>query len=309
MKKLLTISLTLLILSGSALAQGDGGFAAPFLRLGLGARAISMGSAHVAVADDGFAGYYNAAGLTYLENRYLTTSYSFLPLDRLYHFVSYSQNLQPTAGLSLYWLSTGVDNIDGRDLSGNQTGDLSERGNVFGLAFANRFHRRVSVGISLKVIQHILDLVDESLDASDLLFDIGLLVKPVDRLRIGVQVKDYGGGLTYDTQDLFDQGGSSTDEVPFIVNVGAAYDYSPSLLIAGSVSFNEQQEERVSFGVEYTNTLGYAIRAGTEDTRFSAGAGYNFNLKDGLDSQLDYSLAIGRIGEGETHIFSWIFVF
>ena len=69
-------------------AQGEGGFAAPFLRMGLGARAISMGGAFTAVADDGFASYYNPAGLPYLTKRHFTSTYSFLSLDRQFHYIS-----------------------------------------------------------------------------------------------------------------------------------------------------------------------------------------------------------------------------
>lgn len=44
-------------------------YAGEFLRVGAGARALGMGGAFLAVADDATAGFWNPAGLTYLEHK------------------------------------------------------------------------------------------------------------------------------------------------------------------------------------------------------------------------------------------------
>ena len=219
----LVFLLTLLILPAAAAAQGEGGLAGPFLRMGLGARAIAMGGAQTAIADDGYAAFYNPGGLPFLNKRHFSTTYSLLSLDRRIQYISYSQRLEPLAGLSLFWLRAGTDNIDGRDLSGNHTFDLSESMNVFGLSFANRFHDKVSVGLTIKVIKQSLDLVSNELSADDLLFDIGIMLIPLKDLKIGVQFKDLNGGLSWDTQDIFSRGTISVDSIPYIINVGASY--------------------------------------------------------------------------------------
>ena len=78
MRKIVLLGLCLL-LCGSATgpyAQGQnyvanvsktGTSAANFLRIGVGARALSMGGAFVALADDPTAAYWNVAGLAKLE--------------------------------------------------------------------------------------------------------------------------------------------------------------------------------------------------------------------------------------------------
>lgn len=49
--------------------EGASRYAGDFLALGAGARALGLGSAYVAVADDATAGYWNPAGLSTLESR------------------------------------------------------------------------------------------------------------------------------------------------------------------------------------------------------------------------------------------------
>ena len=55
--------LAFLFVNNLILAQGDGGQAGAFLRYGIGARAMGMGGAFVAVSDDASGLYWNPAGL------------------------------------------------------------------------------------------------------------------------------------------------------------------------------------------------------------------------------------------------------
>lgn len=303
------ISVLLLILPASLLAQGEGGFAAPFLRMGLGARGISMGGAHTAVADDGFAAYYNPAGLPFLTERHFVTTYSFLSLDRQLHFISYSQNLKPTAGLSIYWLGAGTDNIDGRDLSGNHTYDFSENMNAFGISFSNKFHDKFAVGLTMKIVTQSLDLIEDRLSANDLAFDFGIMAIPFDALKLGVTLKDYKGGLTWDTQSIFEFGTKSTDEFPYSLLLGASYSFDNELLIASSFEFNQWQEERIHFGVEYQRNELYSVRIGADDADISFGGGLYYLVSEGIYTNIDYAFQPDFVGEGGTHLFSWEFIF
>jgi hypothetical protein len=59
----------LVLLAGAGPAAGADKYAGEFLRVGAGARALGMGGAFLAVADDATAGYWNPAGLTWLRNK------------------------------------------------------------------------------------------------------------------------------------------------------------------------------------------------------------------------------------------------
>ena len=66
--------------------------AAPFLRMGVGARALGMGGAFTAVADDATASYWNPAGLTKIENIEATFMYAAnMSVDRQLNYFGYAQ--------------------------------------------------------------------------------------------------------------------------------------------------------------------------------------------------------------------------
>ena len=307
--KRIVFLLLFLILPVTASAQGEGGLAGAFLRMGLGARAIAMGGAQTAVADDGFAAFYNPAGLPFLNKKHFSTTYSLLSLDRKIQYISYSQSLKPQAGFSLFWLSAGTDKIDGRDLSGNRTFELSESVNVFGLSFANRFHEKVSIGLTVKVIRHNLDLVSDDLSADDLFFDMGLMVLPLKDLTVAIQLKDLNGGLSWDTQNIFTRGTTSVDSIPYTVNLGASYILNDIFLISTTLEFNQLLQEKFRLGVEYHGNDLYTLRVGTNDDRIAFGGGLFYSVSDNLETEINYAFQQEFSGEGGTHLFSWEFIF
>ena len=84
---------------------GDGGYADAFLRLGLGARAMGMGGAFVAVADDATGGFFNPAGLVQITKRTFGASYRKMTLDRRLSYVAYNHPVRDEATISLAWIN------------------------------------------------------------------------------------------------------------------------------------------------------------------------------------------------------------
>src|SRR6185437_12221378 len=70
--------------SACAWASGPGTTAADILNIGVGARAIGMGEAYVAQADDASSMYWNPAGLALMEERQASFMYSQMVQDLTY---------------------------------------------------------------------------------------------------------------------------------------------------------------------------------------------------------------------------------
>ncbi len=306
--RILIIIISIVLISSNAYSKvgSNAGYAGAFLRMGLGARALGMGNTGVASSADGFASYYNPAALPYISKRHLSVTYYFLSLDREFHYAGFALPLKPTAGASVSWMHAGVSDIQGRTFTGAPD-EIYETGeDVIYLSFAYSFHRKFSIGLSFKILNHTLP----DLKGNGLGFDVGLLFKPIDLIAIGLQFKDISSSYTWNTQDLFEEkGGNYIEKFPQIVKVGIAVKQSKNLLIAGDVEMSDKEDYRVYFGAEYIyRELAY-LRMGMNSASPTLGAGLAYGLLGNLDTHLDYCAVFGLVGEGVTHAFSWEFKF
>src|SRR5580704_17462652 len=74
-------------------SSANGTTAAEFLQLGVGARALTMGQAYTAVADDATAVYWNPAGMTQIENRSATVMHTAYIASSFFDYGAYAQKL------------------------------------------------------------------------------------------------------------------------------------------------------------------------------------------------------------------------
>jgi hypothetical protein len=166
-------------LCASARDSGATRYAGEFLRLGVGARALGMGSAFVGLADDGTAGYWNPAGLATLRTRQFTAMHAeqFGSIVQ-YDYLSYAMPLtapgRPNQGIAVSLIRLGVNDIpDTRgleilDQNGNGVFDypedrllVDESRFVFNsdndvallLSYAREVRRGLSLGGSFKVVR------------------------------------------------------------------------------------------------------------------------------------------------------------
>ncbi|MEL6820965.1 MAG: hypothetical protein AAFP70_04320, partial [Calditrichota bacterium] len=120
MKRLLC---SVLILSSLVFAEGNGGFAGSFLRIGLGARGIAMGNAQVASADYGYGVYYNPGALPMLKDRQFSASFSSMSLDRKFNYVGLALPLKPFGGFNIGWINSGVNDLRAYNSVGQDGGE------------------------------------------------------------------------------------------------------------------------------------------------------------------------------------------
>lgn len=277
--------------SSTLAEEGSGGQAGAFLRMGVGARAVAMGGAFTAIADDATATYWNPAGLGQLKSHQLGAMYSLMSLDRTHNFVSYAHPIGSAGTFGISWINFGVSKIDGRDSYGNPTGDFSNSEMAFMLSYGKSFANTFYIGGSAKYLVH--SLADNK--ASGFGFDVGALLNISDVISIGAVIQDMGSSITWDTFSEHE------DTFPTQIRLGAAV--SPKLVpikLAGEIEKNSEQEAKYHSGVEYWPLTMLAIRGGYSSKGLTAGG--SVRVPAGmLKLQADYAFATDKLDEEAVH--------
>jgi hypothetical protein len=248
--QLLTISRLLFIivaLSSLSQAQSD---PASFARIGLNAKGMSLGNSVSAVTSGNVYTYYNPALASFQNGGSVAASVALLSLDRQLNVLTYTQSLKPTAGLSLGIVNATVSNIDGRDIDGNHTENLSTSENLIFFSFSNRFTENLSIGLSLKVYYY--DLYS-GITSTSVGFDLGAAYKITNEVSVAMVATDLGERYKWDSSKLYGTDGSSfTTKFPNVFKIGLSY----KLPFAKSVISAE-------YDVATSNSLN-GLRAGLE---------------------------------------------
>ena len=304
----LWLALLMLCWSPIGFAQEYGGYAGAFLRMGVGPRAIGMGCAFVAVADDASATYWNPGGLVHNQGRQLLLSYHSLALDRKHHFLSYTQ-LKGDAAWGLSWINAGTDDIVVRDTSGRNGGKLSDKRNAYSFSFAKRIGSRVSFGLTAKLLRY--ELAGQ--DAKGSALDVGILVRPTASLSLGLTIKDLGGRLSWQNT-YWERETTQENEIPSAMVVGVSCRlFDKRLLVAADVNRTKHLGLKGSLGGEFRIVPRLYFRGGATDlsTNDAIEPSFTGGVSIGLSEHLglDYAYMTDPIGAGDSHVWSLTFPF
>jgi len=270
MKRIAVTSLALvLVLSAVVLADGIGAFSA--FKSGIGARALAMGGAFVAVADDATATLWNPAGLAQLnDTRLAGMSTDLYGLGITHQYIG-AVTTFANLGIGLGWERASID------------GQIIDEGGVQGGTFT-----WVEQAIVGSLATNVLDvamaganvkyyLADNGLGdgASGFGFDLGLLVSLGDMFVIGVNAMDLAGStLAWD--------GGATDVISGLYKAGLAMKLADDrLVLAADVDFDGSALGDTHVGVEFQVIDELALRGGVvltdnfQDYYFAVGAGIN----------------------------------
>jgi len=295
----------IVIFPGISNAQTNAGYAGSYLRMGLGARGISMANTLPSGSRDVFGFFYNPAVLPTMETRHFGTTYGFLPLDRLYNYIGFAMPLPPTAGIGLGWFSTGVDDIQGRGFSGQKIETYSVRQHTYMVSFGNQFSKQVSTGVLLKLLRNDL----QEVTASTVGIDLGVIYSPHPRVKIGAAAQHFNAGFSWDTEDVYSQGSTVVNTFPVIYRAGAQIQVLDDLTVLGEYERSDKGAVVFRGAAEWQPIDLTQVRFGIADREVRFGGGLEYGFIGSLDTALDYAVAFGRAGEGASHYFSWSFQF
>lgn len=288
-------------ISNVSAQKSSGGFAGSFSRMGFSPRGMAMGNAMTSVIQEGSYGYYNPA-FAAIESDLIQVDAgtALLPFDRRLNTLHSHFQLPPSAGLSLSILHGSVGNIDGRDLSGYHTENLST--NEFQLIgnFGLRFLESFWAGIALKY--NMARYHPEIPMSSGLGIDLGVLVQPIHKVRIGITVQDLLASYRFSTSDLYGTDSSNNQQYfPVRIIGGLSYQVKENWLVSIDIenrrhsfeSLTVQDEETQSMNRTNETSVSNFMRAGTSyqlHERFTLRAGVQLN---GLDKENDFQPAAG----------------
>ncbi len=293
---------------------GIGKYAGDFLSLGAGARALGMGGANIAIANDANAGYWNPAGLSNV-NYY---QFSLMHEEHFGNLVNYNFasiaipfNDEYTFGVSV--LRLAVDGIpDTRNALFDANGDgildittdfldkskiteFSDADWALFFSASKKINEKINIGANLKLISRAI----AEYSAFGIGFDLGLQYKYSSNLILGVTIQDI-------TTTLVAWETGKNELISPTVKLGGAYKIKVGhSVFMPTIDFDVRFENRrfasnynigfISFdfhgGMEYSYKNLFSIRAGYNDVKqLTFGAGINFPM-----IQFDYSFA--RIAE------------
>lgn len=324
--KIIKLIMTVIVLAISNQAMA-GKYAAEFLRIGVGARALGLGGAYVAIADDGTASYWNPAGLADLSRHQVLFSHIQL-FDNLaqHHFANCSIRLGPKMGLGLSWIRLAVDDIPRYEqLAGTRydrfldpnlrstgipTGYFGDVEDAFLLSIARAVDfdllvgtslipavivSRLSLGVSYKFISQKLDRSEGKGQGLDLGVKLSLMGSAGEghaqsrSLTLGLNLQDLAG-----TPVIWNTSQHTRDQLPINWLMGVSYS-EPIAWLGGQATVSLERDHSYEtfrrLGAELTLFNLVSLRYGLQNDHWAAGAGFRLY---GL--RLDYALVNDELG-------------
>lgn len=269
---------------------------ASFLDIGVGGRALGMGGAYTALADDANSLYWNPAGLSALKKREFTASHAELFESTRHDFLVYAQPLMQGAfAAGVTYLSQGK--IEGRDGLGRPTGGFDASDAALSLGYGRKFEA-ADLGATFKYLRSHIG----STEAQGVAADVGAK-RAFGRTSVGAALRNLGPGLKFQDQ---------RNDLPLRLAVGAAYQFVDGHAAAAEfINGPRGAGTAVSIGGEYQAVKSLYLRAGyTTQTAVTGGSGFDAarGLTMGLGFRnekwsLDYAvLPTGELGR--SHRFS-----
>lgn len=278
-----------------------------FLKIGVSARAVGMGEAVAALAQDGSAMYYNPAALGQNRDTEVLATHIKWPADINYDFMGVTGNI---FGNHFLGVSAGILHMapmmETTEYQPDGTGNyFSFQNHFIGLTYSSRMTDRFSFGITAKRVEE--DLAGNVM--SVWLLDMGTFYwTGFKSLRFSAVLSHFGpqagldGTFSKKVLDKFTGEEIITDtdyqifSAPTVFRVGIAMELleSERQRLTGSVQLNHPVDdaENVVMGMEYAFLKSLVLRGGykfnKDEETFSYGVGFKIPLGK-LKFRVDYA--------------------
>ena len=301
------VACLIIVLASMLAAQrpATGGYPGAFTRFGSNARDVALAGALVADVNGGFLAFANPASVVRVQRRELGLSYLALPLGRSIQSLGIALKLPPGAAVAVSYLRAADESIQGRNSIGEKTGLLSYAEQAVGLTFSNRLTERISFGLMAKLLLN--SLAGET--SQGFAIDVGLLYWRPTGLSLGFRAENITGAYAWRVL-VADGSREYSERLPRLLSAGLRVSARHFTFFAqADALFPEQGGVVNTFrgGLEDQVTEQAVVRIGLNHLTPTGGVGLLFSLREPLDSRVDYTLSLGKAGEGWGHLFSWLF--
>jgi hypothetical protein len=340
-QKLITFLMILLVLPLTLHAQFSskitkvGTTAAQFLKIDAGARAIGMGGAFVAAANDATSLYWNPAGIAGVERKEIHVMHANWLGDTDFDFAAVVLPLGEFGSFGVNVTALSMPEMEVRTVfypegTGEQfgAGDLAA-----GISYARMLTDRFAIGFTAKYIrQHIWDM-----SASSVALDFGtLFTTGFHGMTLGMSISNFGNKMRYEgknTQIFYDfdptefgdndklPANLQTDKwsLPLLFRVGIAMPVwnndTNRLMFAVDAIHPNDDTENLNLGAEYAFNKRVFLRGGfkalgSKDSEegLTLGAGFDSSPIGATNLRVDYAWADwGRLNA--VHRFSLAILF
>lgn len=290
--------------------------AAPFLSIGQGARAISMGSAFVGISDDPSAIYWNPSGLAKLNGVQAVFDHTNWIADINYNFVaaSYTIGDYGTLGFSFTASNIGEMKVTTIDEPSGTGETFSATDVAVSLAYAVNLTDNFAIGFNPKFISQSI----WKMNATAIAMDLGVQYRtPFEGIILAMSISNFGskmkltGNSNLIQHDLDPENGGNnayipaylqTDEwsLPLTFRVGLGYTANftenHKVNLAVDALHPSDDFESVNVGAEYWFYDFLALRGGLNslfldkaESKFALGIGIKKQFVGNLGLRFDYA--------------------
>jgi hypothetical protein len=269
---LIVLSLLAIVLDGTAQVRKAGLNAAAFLKVGVGARNVGLGSASNSITEDVGQMFWNPAGMALgTDQMQGTVSYNKWIADLNHNAFGVSYKLADIGTVGIGAIMFGVNNITAyRDIAPpalvSQQIDQATSGtyNYQDLAlqasFARNFSDQLALGVTLKYISETLDDMTKGAFAVDVgsIYTIGTLSNIIYDWKISARLSNMGSGIKYYDVE---------SPIPITFGVGTSFkpikdDKAGELLVAIDAVKPQDSPQLFYVGGEYTFGGFISVRSG-----------------------------------------------
>lgn len=295
----------------------SGTTAAQFLKIAVGARAIGMGGAFAAVANDVSAIYWNPAGIARLGPRggacFMHTNWL---AGTNFDFAAAAVQIAGFGALGFHYTALSMPDMKVRtEFEPEGTGEyFSAIDMALGVSYARELTDRFGVGFNAKYIRQQI----WHMSASAIAFDLGFLYRTdFPWLTMGISISNFGPKMQYTGKDAFvnydfnpEEWGDNenifanlqTDrwDLPLLFRFGLAAQALKtelqSLILSVEARHPNDNTENLSFGMEYGFRDRFFLRAGYQslfedesERGLTFGAGFLYYLSRQVTLHFDYA--------------------